>query len=199
MPETIELPDVVLRVIGAFYTFAGYVATRSAMMSRFLDQAIGAIAAQKPKPLETAQNAWLLATSALVLIGGVLLLAGIELAAWVFALSTLGQGAYIYYVAPRFFDADDPVDASGRRQTANAFVRHLCGSDCVRLVGGSSMCRMPRRRRSSPLSALCCSTRVTWGARCGGHREKRAADSVDLPSPRAMTLGNRRTRANASR
>ena len=121
MLETIELTDVVLRVIGAFYAFAGYVATRSAMMSRFLDQAIAAIAAQKPKPLETAQNALLLATSALVLIGGVLLLAGIELAAWAFAISTLGQAAYIYYLAPRFFDAVDPVAAGGRRQTYGCF------------------------------------------------------------------------------
>ena len=40
------------------------------MMSRFLDQAIAAIALKKPKPRETAQNAWLLATSALVLTGG---------------------------------------------------------------------------------------------------------------------------------
>ena len=38
MPETIELTNVVLRVIGAFYAFVGYVTTRSAMMSRFLDQ-----------------------------------------------------------------------------------------------------------------------------------------------------------------
>ena len=70
MPETVELTDIVLRVIGAFYAFAGYVATRSAMMSLFLDRAIAAISLQKPKPMETAQNTWLLAASALVLIGG---------------------------------------------------------------------------------------------------------------------------------
>ena len=38
MQEAVELTDVVLRVIGVFYAFAGYVTTRSAMTSRFLDQ-----------------------------------------------------------------------------------------------------------------------------------------------------------------
>ena len=120
--ESIELTDIVLRVVGAFYAFAGYVATRAAMMSRFLDQAIAAIAMKKPARTETAQNAWLLVTAALVLVGGVLLLGGLELAAWVFAVSSLGQAAYIYVVAPRYFDREDPPDASGRRQTTNAFV-----------------------------------------------------------------------------
>jgi hypothetical protein len=52
----------------------------------------------------------------------VLLLAGLQLAAWVFALSMLGQIAYVYYVAPRFFDADNAPDADGRRGTSNALV-----------------------------------------------------------------------------
>ena len=120
--ESIELTDIVLRVIGAFYAFAGYVATRAGLMSRLIDQAIAAIAMKKPARTETAQNAWLLATAALVLVGGVLLLGGLELAAWVFAVSSLGQAAYIYVVAPRYFDRDDPPDANGRRQTTNAFV-----------------------------------------------------------------------------
>lgn len=120
--ESIELTDIVLRVIGAFYAFAGYVATRAGLMSRLIDQAIAAIAMKKPARIETAQNAWLLVTAALVLVGGVLLLGGLELAAWVFVVSALGQAAYIYVVAPRYFDRDDPPDASGRRQTTNAFV-----------------------------------------------------------------------------
>ena len=50
--ETIELTDIVLRVIGAFYAFGGYVATRAGLMSRFLDQAIAAIAMKKPTASE---------------------------------------------------------------------------------------------------------------------------------------------------
>ena len=122
MGETIELTDVVLRVIGAFYAFGGFVATRAGLMSQFLDRAIAAIALKKPPRSETAQNAWLIATAALVLIGGVLLLAGLQLAAWVFVASCLGQAAYIYYVAPRFFDGENEPDGDGRRGSTNAFV-----------------------------------------------------------------------------
>ena len=142
MGETIELTDIVLRVIGAFYAFGGYVATRAGLMSRFLDQAIAAIAMKKPTASERAQNAWLLATAALVLTGGVLLLAGLQLAAWVFALSTLGQIAYIYYLAPRFFDKDNEPDADGRRATSNALVLYAAATAFIlwaayrgRLVG----------------------------------------------------------------
>ena len=140
--ESIELTDIFLRAIGAFYAFGGYVATRAGLMSRFLDQAIAAIAMKKPTRTETAQNAWLLATAALVLTGGVLLLAGLQLAAWVFALSTLGQVAYIYYVAPRFFDMDNAPDADGRRGTSNALVIYAAATAFIlwaayrgRLVG----------------------------------------------------------------
>ena len=142
MGETIELTDIVLRVIGAFYAFGGYVATRAGLMSRFLDQAIAAISMKKPTPTERAQNAWLLATAALVLTGGVLLLAGLQLAAWVFVLSTLGQIAYIYYVAPHFFDAENEPDADGRRGSSNALVIYAAATAFIlwaahrgRLVG----------------------------------------------------------------
>ena len=127
MGETIELTDVVLRIIGAFYAFGGLVATRAGLMSQLIDQAIAAIALKKPTRTETAQNVWLIATAALVLIGGVLLLAGLQLAVWVFVASSLGQAAYIYYVAPRFFDRDDE-SGGGRRATTNAFVIYLAST-----------------------------------------------------------------------
>ncbi len=122
MGETVELTDVVLRIIGAFYAFGGIVATRAGLMSQLIDQAIAAIALKKPTRSERAQNAWMMATAALVLIGGVLLLAGLQIAAWVFLASSLGQAAYIYYVAPRFFDGKNEPDGDGRRASTNAFV-----------------------------------------------------------------------------
>lgn len=131
MTETIEFTDVFLRIIGAFYAFAGFVATRAALTSHFLDRAIAAIAMQKPKPVETAQSAWLLAAAGIVLAGGVLLLAGLEAAAWVFAASTIGQAAYIYYLAPRYFDRDDPPDPAGRQRTTNAFVIYMAATALI--------------------------------------------------------------------
>ena len=72
--------------------------------------------------VEVAQAAWLLSAAAMVLAGGVLLLAGLQLAAFVFIASAIGQALYIYVVAPRYFDVEDPPSAQGRRQTTNAFV-----------------------------------------------------------------------------
>jgi hypothetical protein len=122
VPETIELTDIFLRIIGAFYALAGFVAARAAMTSHFLDRAIAAISAKKPSRIEVAQSAWLITAAANVFLAGVLLLAGLEVAAWAFVASAVGQAAYIYFIAPRFFDREDPPDPRGRRQTINAFV-----------------------------------------------------------------------------
>ena len=126
--ESVELTDVVLRIIGAFYAFGGFVATRAGLMSQIIDQAIAAIALKKPTRTETAQNAWLITMAALVLVGGVLLLAGLQLAVWVFVASALSQAAYIYYLAPRFFDAENEPDGGGRRASTNAFVIYLAAT-----------------------------------------------------------------------
>lgn len=128
LAETIEFTDVFLRIIGAFYAFAGFVATRVGAMSYFLDKAIAAISAKKPSRTETAQTVWLLSAAAMVLAGGVLLLAGLQLAVFVFIASSLGQALYIYVLAPRYFDREEPADARGRRQTTNAFVIYLAAT-----------------------------------------------------------------------
>jgi hypothetical protein len=121
VPETIELTDIFLRIIGAFYAFAGFVASRVAITSHFLDRAIVAIAAKRPSRTET-RSAWMIAAAANVFLAGILLLAGLEVAAWAFLASAAGQAAYIFFLAPRFFDREDPPDPLGRRQTTNAFV-----------------------------------------------------------------------------
>jgi hypothetical protein len=117
-----DLTEIILRLVGVFYAFAGYVATRAALTSRFLDRAIAAISLQKPKRSETLQSVWLLCAATIVLTGGVALLLLLDIAAWLFLLAALGQAAYLFVVAPRYFDPEDPPEPSGRRQSTNAFV-----------------------------------------------------------------------------
>ena len=117
-----EIADVALRAIGAFYAFAGYVATRAGLTSYFVDRAIAAIALKKPTAAETAQTVWLLCAATLILAGGVALMLLMQLAAWLFAASALAQIAYLFFIAPRYFDRDDPPDPRGRQQSTNAFV-----------------------------------------------------------------------------
>lgn len=131
MGQGVELTDVALHVIGAFYAFAGLIGTRAGLMSLFFDKAIAAISMQKPSTPERVQSAWVIAMSGVIFLGGVLLLAGLEAAVWLFVLSTLAQAAYLYVIAPRYFDTGNPPDGAGRRQSTNAFIIYFAATAFV--------------------------------------------------------------------
>ncbi len=122
---------VTLCAIGAFYAFAGYVATRAALTSHFLDRAIAAIAAERPDARETAQTYWLLGAAVLVLAGGVALALLLDVAVWLFLVSAAGQAFYLFFLAPRYFDVVEPTPAAGRRQSMNAFAIYLAATAFV--------------------------------------------------------------------
>jgi hypothetical protein len=120
-----------LRAMGAFYVFAGYVATRAALTSHLIDRALAAISAAKPAPVETAQSLWVLGAANLILIGGAALVLLLDAAAWVFVASALGQAAYLFIVAPVYFDASDPPDpnaAANRRTPSSSTPRRRLSS-----------------------------------------------------------------------
>lgn len=129
--------EILLCVVGAFYAFAGYVATRAALMSHFMDRAIAAIGATKPSFAETAQTGWLLASATLVLAGGLALAFLLDGAVWLFAASSIGQALYLTVLGPRYFDRVDPPDPRGRRQTTNAFVIYLAATAFVVWAGAT--------------------------------------------------------------
>jgi hypothetical protein len=123
--------SIILRLVGAFYAFAGVVATRAAVTSHFLDRAIAAIGGKPTPRAETLQFWWLLGSAVLVGAGGLALMLLLDIAAWLFLASALGQAAYIAVLAPRYFDVADPPDARGRRQTVNAFVVYAAATAFV--------------------------------------------------------------------
>lgn len=114
--------EFALRLIGAFYVFAGYVATRAALRSHVMDKATAAIGGKGLTTTEKAITAWHVSAATLVLAGGLALVLLSDATPWLFIASALGQAAYIYVVAPRWFDVEDPPDPRGRRQTTSAFV-----------------------------------------------------------------------------
>ena len=114
--------DIVLRVIGAFYTFAGLVTTRVALTSNLIDVAISAIAMKKPDRIDTHRTIWLLSQSVLIFAGGVCLMLLLEPAVWIFAAATSAQVLFFVALGPYYFDAADPPDPAGRRGSINAFV-----------------------------------------------------------------------------
>lgn len=123
--------DLMLRLVGAFYVFAGYVATRAALVSNQLDVAIAGIGGKTLTRKERLLTVWLLASAGLVLVGGATLLARLDVAPWLFLASALGQLVFIAVLGPRYFDTDDPPDPKGRQQTTNAFYFYIVATSFV--------------------------------------------------------------------
>jgi len=134
-----DLTQIALFVIGAFYVAGGYLATRAALMSRTVDNAIAAIAMENPSAAATFKSAWLLTAAVLVLAAGAALLILSQLAVPLFIVSAAGQAAYVYVLAPRLIDKDEPPDEAGRHRTRNAFFLYLIATAFVMLsaLGGS--------------------------------------------------------------
>lgn len=126
-----DFVTVLLTVVGAFYAFAGVVATRAGLSSRLMDIALAGIGGEAPKRAETARALWMTLAGLLILAGGVALLLRVDVAAWAFTISALAQGVYLAIVAPRLLDPDDPPSPEGRKQTINAFVLYLAATAFV--------------------------------------------------------------------
>ena len=126
-----DLTEVALRLVGAFYAFAGVVTMRAGIASRFIDVATAAIGGEAAKPAETGRAFWMLVAGIVVLAGGVALALRVDLAAILFTVSALAQAVYLGFVAPRLLDPSDPPDAMGRQQTINAFVLYLAATAYV--------------------------------------------------------------------
>ena len=126
-----DVVDLLLRLIGAFYVFAAYMAARAGVMSLLIDRAIAAISLEQPARADILKAYWLLAASVLVMASGATLLFLLDVAVWAFLASALGQAIYLFVLAPRYFDAEEPPDEVGRRQTINAFTIYLVATAFV--------------------------------------------------------------------
>jgi hypothetical protein len=141
-----DIIDAGLRLLGAFYVFAGYIATRAALTSHVLDRAIAGIGGRGLSGVERAATAWHLVGATLVLASGIALVLLTDVAPVLFVASAVMQAAYIGVVAPRWFDVEDPPDPKGRRQTTNAFLIYSLATSLVIWAG--------YRGRLSPLVSL---------------------------------------------
>ncbi|MFN0218881.1 MAG: hypothetical protein ACKVP4_08730 [Hyphomicrobium sp.] len=130
-----EISDIALRFVGAFYAFAGFVATRAAIMAAFLDSAISQISMKQTPLRERSQTWWLLGAAVAIFAGGVALIVQLDVARWLFVASALGQALYLAVLAPYYFDVVDPPDAKGRKGTINAFALYLAATAFVLWAG----------------------------------------------------------------
>lgn len=153
MHDALDPIAVFLRLVGAFYAFAGVVAGRAALSSGVMDAALAGISGKSPSFREKALTWWLTAAAWTVFASGVLLMVLAREAMWAFIFCALTQAFYLTIAAPYYFDMDDPPDATGRRQTTNAFFIYLAATLLVVWASG---------RHLSPISAL--HPVLAWGA-----------------------------------
>ncbi len=123
--------DLLLRLVGAFYIFAGITAVRATLFSGFLDKALAALSGTAVSAREQRLQLWLAASSVLVGLSGLALMLLWDGAAYLFSLSAGSQGVYLAFLAPWYFDKLDPPDPVGRRQTRTAFFIYLIATAMV--------------------------------------------------------------------
>ena len=125
MPDAFDPIAIILRLLGAFYVFAGLVAGRAALLSATLDIALAGLTMKPVSMRERALTLWLIASAWLVFASGVLLMVLAQEALWASIVCALTQAFYLTFAAPYYFDVEDPPDPQGRRQTTNAFFIYL--------------------------------------------------------------------------
>lgn len=117
-----QILDIVLQLLGAFYIFAGIMLARSVLTSRLLDQALAAITLTGVDPKEQIKERYSLVLACLVFASGLALVCLSRLAVWLFLAGTFAQVAFIYWIAPRYIDGPEDGTSLGRRQSTNAFL-----------------------------------------------------------------------------
>lgn len=154
--------SLALILIGAFYVLAGVVASRQAMASLFLERMLASVNGQCPAIRETLQSLWLIVASFVVMGGGLFLLLLCDLAVPLFVVSAIGQGLYLFALAPYYFDRASPPSEVGRRQTTNAFFVYL-GATAMVIVGANLAPFRPWSEVPIVLRYLCVGGGIGYG------------------------------------
>ena len=111
--------EIVLRLVGAFYVFAGVLGMRAMVMDHLLDQMLAGITL-KPIPQKEHRRRWLLTASTLAIgMGGMALMVLSLWAAPLFLFGAVGQAVYLVWARTAFLPENE-LERTGRRQTINA-------------------------------------------------------------------------------
>jgi hypothetical protein len=109
-------------ILGGFYTFAGIVSARAALMDALMDAAIAELSGKKHPKLELERNAVLLAMVCGVGASGLLLMIGSNIALPAFLASCAMQVGYYFVLSPRRYEVEEPVSPEGRQRSLNALI-----------------------------------------------------------------------------
>jgi hypothetical protein len=125
-----SIAEIALRLVGAFYIFAGCLLVRAIGVSRLVDSALEQLGHGDEARSERLQTVWSIGLAGLVFASGLSLLLLSEVAAGLFLAASLAQALFIAWIGPRYVDRDGkPPNA--RRQTVNAFVLYATATAAV--------------------------------------------------------------------
>ena len=114
-----EALEILLRLVGGFYLFAGIIGMRSLVMDHLMDLMLAGISMQ-PVPVKEHRRRWLLGSSTLAIgMGGMALMV---LSLWAVPLFLFGAVTQAFYLAwaRTAFAPEDDSERKGRSQTTNA-------------------------------------------------------------------------------
>lgn len=142
--------DILLQVIGAFYMFAGIVLVRAVMLDRLIGNATAAISAAPEDGRERVRTGYAIVIAVMTYLSGLGLMSLCDLAVYLFVAALLLQGAYLFWLAPRFLDTPEESQSRGRQQSTNAFV--IFGAATALATWATSMGRLQPVAEASPAS-----------------------------------------------
>jgi hypothetical protein len=148
-----DLAGVILRLIGAFYAVGAVFGLRRCAMDLLMTRALAALSAADPAETraEARQMAFYIAQILLVGLGGIALLALLDLALPIFLASIGLQALYAWVIGPRLGDLGDPP---GSPERARRQWSRLLFVVVTLLVAGAAHAGVLRGWQAAPWPAL---------------------------------------------
>jgi hypothetical protein len=142
--------DILLQLVGAFYMFAGIVLVRAVMMERMLGTATAALMGTPPTARDRVRAGYTLLLAVMTYLSGLGLMSLCDVAVFLFIATLLLQGAYLFWIAPRYLDTLDESHSPGRQRSTNACV--VFGAATAIVMWASSFGRLQPMEETSPTS-----------------------------------------------
>ncbi|MBS7790956.1 hypothetical protein KTR66_13175 [Roseococcus sp. SDR] len=184
-----DFAGLILRLLGAFYALGAIAGLRRCAMDLLLTRALQALG--EPASEETRaeeRRVWIqLTLLVLVGLGGIALMALLNLAAVLFLITFGLHALYVFLLAPRLVDPGDPPDAATLTQRGRSLMLYAA---VTLLVLAAASAGWLRDARSEPwpvlaLAALLALGLVAYAAHLlrGMPRAPSATPPLDLPRP----------------
>lgn len=135
------MAEIGLMLIGGFYVYTGFVATRGALATAFFDRAMAQNAGRETPPLETLRTLWLVVGSALIAIAGAALVLLLDSSRYVFIAAAIVQGAYLHIASPYLFEKASPEAQRDQVLARMAYMIFLAATLLVLIAGRFELLR----------------------------------------------------------